>query len=845
MTHKLLLLAATVMVSCMLWGQQSAPVTYTVKGILVDSLTQESEPYATIRITRKENPAQAVKMAVTDNKGKFQEKITGSGEYRMTITSIGKSTVDKEFALRPEERTVDFGTLYTSEMTNELGAVEIVAQKPLVKVDIDKIEYNIEDDPDSKTNSMLEMLRKVPLVTVDGEDKIQVNGSSSFKVHINGKPNNMMSDNPSEVLKSMPANTIKHIEVITSPGAKYDAEGVGGILNIVTVGGGFEGYTATFSGNVSNMGFGGSTYATIKQNKLTLTGNYGINRFDQPRGYTYGEGYKEEEKTVEISDGWNKYKGTFQHGNLEASYDIDTLRLVSVSFGLHGSNNDAKGLSDVRLLNSNELNSEPIYHYNRLNNSENSWFSIRGGLDYQRLFSVKDRMFTLSYRINHQPRTTDEYLNYEKLIMSDQWEEKLMLYNRHADGEQSTSEHTFQADYVTPIHKYHTIEAGMKYIIRNNKSDNDLFYMNRNDEYELSSDRSSHYKHLSDILAAYAGYSVRYKSLMGKAGVRYEYTMQDVKYKYTPDRNFDTNFNDVVPSASIGWKIGQTRNLRLNYDMRIWRPSIYYLNPYLNDNDPMRIRQGNPNLESEKNHRFQLSYSSFTQKFNINTSLSHSFTNNSINEFTELKDPNEIAGLSHTDLEERVFYTTYDNVGKNKNTNLSLYINWNASPKTRIYINANGGYTDLKGGTNPKNPSQRLSNNGWNLFSYGGVQHTFPQDIRVSINLMAATPRTTLQGRYNGFYDYGLNVNKSFLNKRLTLSAFANNVFTKYMTHGSTIHGAGFTDMSETKYSRRRYGMSISYRIGDLRAQVKKASRTISNDDVKEGGGDNSGGGNN
>ena len=118
----------------------------------------------------------------------------------------------------------------------ELQGVEIVKQKALVKSDIDKITYNIEDDPDSKSNSTLEMLRKVPMVTVDGEDKIQVNGSSSFKIYVNSKPNQMMSNNPSEVLKSMPASSIKRIEVITNPGPKYDAEGVGGILNIITHG---------------------------------------------------------------------------------------------------------------------------------------------------------------------------------------------------------------------------------------------------------------------------------------------------------------------------------------------------------------------------------------------------------------------------------------------------------------------------------------------------------------------------------------------------------------------------------------------------------------------------------
>ena len=141
----------------------------------------------------------------------------------------------------------------------ELQEVEVVKQKSLVKSDIDKITYNIEDDPDSKSNSILEMLRKVPMVTVDGEENIQVNGSSSFKVYVNNKPNQMMTNNPKEVLKSMPANSIKRIEVITNPGPKYDAEGVGGILNIITHGQGVEGYTATFSGNVSNRGAGGST----------------------------------------------------------------------------------------------------------------------------------------------------------------------------------------------------------------------------------------------------------------------------------------------------------------------------------------------------------------------------------------------------------------------------------------------------------------------------------------------------------------------------------------------------------------------------------------------------------
>ena len=210
------------MISGLVAAQNTANTSFQVKGILLDSLTQEGEPYATIKIVKKEAPAKALKMLVTDMKGQFQEKVPGTGNFVMTITSVGRTPIVKDFSVKAGENLVDFGTLYIVDASNELGQVEIVAQKPLVKADIDKIEYNVQDDPDAQSNSVLEMLRKVPLVTVDGEDNIQVNGSSSFKVYVNGKPNNMMSNNPTEVLKSMPANSIKHIEVITNPGPKYD-----------------------------------------------------------------------------------------------------------------------------------------------------------------------------------------------------------------------------------------------------------------------------------------------------------------------------------------------------------------------------------------------------------------------------------------------------------------------------------------------------------------------------------------------------------------------------------------------------------------------------------------------
>ena len=758
----------------------------------------------------------------------------------MTISSIGRNTIVKDFTVKAGEKLVDFGTLYITDASNELGQVEVVAQKPLVKADIDKIEYNVQDDPDSKSNSVLEMLRKVPLVTVDGEDNIKVNGSSSFKVYVNGKPNNMMSNNPTEVLKSMPANSIKHIEVITNPGPKYDAEGVGGILNIVTVGSGLEGYTATFSGNVSNMGAGGGLFGTVKSGKLTVSARYNYNYNDRPRSYSGGNRRTVGDVTEGSSDldydGSSKGHGNFQSGSMEASYEIDTLRLVSMSFGLWGGGNNSTSINNT--LATAPGTSNELYRYVSDGRSKSSWYSIDGGVDYQRMFHVKDRMFTLSYKINTSPQTSDSYSTYNDMHAATDWEDFLKrLYDLNNDGSQNTTEHTFQADYTTPIGKIHTLEAGAKYILRDNSSEDDRYerQIGTTGDYVLDEEHSSHYKHQNDILAAYMGYGLRVKKISGRLGVRYEHTKQEVKYLLGKGDNFNKNFDDVVPSASIGYKLTDMSNLRFGYNMRIYRPGIWYLNPYLNDSNPTNISQGNSHLDSEKSHSFNLSYSNFTQKFNINLSARYSFTNNSIEQVTEQVKDTEIAGLQNPTGKE-VLYSTYQNIGKSRNASLSGYVNWNATSNTRIYANLYGNYTYMEG-------ANGLKNDGWNLFAYGGAQQSLPHDWRISLNVYGQTPWIMLQGKGSSFFDYGLSVNKSFLNKRLTLSAFASNFFKKYTSPTSSIEGVGFTQDSWNRYTRQRFGVSVSYRIGELKASVKKAARTISNDDVKSGGGEGGGGG--
>lgn len=850
MKHGLLLLLLFVLTMPVITQAQNATApSYTVKGVLLDSLTQEGEPYATIKITKKGAPGKALKMAVTGANGKFQEKLNvPAGDYVISISSIGKAPVIKEFSLKSSVKVVDLGTMLSAESNNELKGVEVVAQKPLVKVDVDKIEYNIEDDPDSKSNNILEMLRKVPLVTVDGEDNIQVNGSSSFKVHVNGKPNNMMSNNPKEVLKSMPANSIKYIEVITSPGAKYDAEGVGGILNIVTVGAGFEGYTATLNGSVNNTGLGTGGYAMVKKGKLTVSANYNYNYNDNPNSYSdsYQENYKEINEKYLESTNRTKYKGQFQHGNLEASYEIDTLRLLTVAFGMYGGGNKNNSDGNTIMYGADYLNK--AYSYRTDNHGKGSWYSMNGNIDYQRTSKKnKQRMITLSYKINTQPQTDNFYSTYLDIFPDEQTAKeelvkRLKLLNFHSDEKTNTMENTLQVDYTTPIGKLHTIEVGAKYIFRRNSSDNKFYEATGgSDDYAYKEDRSSDYRHLNHILSAYAGYTLKYKDFTFKPGLRYEQTIQAVKYLVGPGDDFDTNFSDVIPSVSLGMKIGKTQNIRAGYNMRIWRPGIWNLNPYFNNQNPMFISQGNPNLESEKGHNFDLAYSSFSAKFNINVSLRHSFNNNGIERVSRLitQENGENFGDGHI-APKGALYSTYGNIGKNRDTGLSLYLNWNASSKTRIYMNGRGSYRDLK------SEAQGLHNYGWNASFHGGIQQTIPFNIRLSLNGGGGTPYISLQGKGSGFNYYSLSANRSFLkDDRLTLNIYCSNVFEKYRTYSSSTVGENFVTKNSSRHPSRRFGFSISYRFGELKASVKKAARSINNDDVKGGGeeGGNSGSG--
>ena len=806
----LLLLMANIPIGA---NAQNSQNIYSVKGVLVDSLSNESEPYATIRIAFSDNPDKPVQLAITSDNGKFNEKLKKPGNYIITFSSVGKNTVQRNFTLSEKAPTADLGTILISEATQLLKGVEVVAQKPLVKAEIDKVTYSIEDDPDSKTNSTLEMLRKVPLVTVDGEDKIQVNGSSNFKIHVNGKPNTMMSNNPKEVLKSLPANSVKSIEVITEPGAKYDAEGIGGILNIITVSGSsMQGYTVSLNAGVNNQGYNAGAYGTVQVGKFTVTGNYSFNHNDSP-GYTSSnnrEDFTSDTYKYLNQETSGKSKGNFNFGSMEGSYEIDSLNLVSFSMQMYGGNYDNRGTSHTQMLNALR---EHTYSYNTINRNNNMFGSIGANFDYQHSFKKKGEYLTFSYRYNGTPDNSEAYTEYEDIR-----DYPYDLRNQYYDNDARTDEHTFQLDYTNPISSMHNIDFGAKYILRNNKSESQHF-KEYNGEYQVDENLTDNFKQTQNILAAYGDYMLKWKKMGAKVGVRYEHTFMNVEYDKTPENNFDAGFDDIVPSMMLSYQLGQTKTLRATYNMRISRPGIWYLNPFRNTSNPTNISYGNPDLETEKAHSVGLAFSSFSAKFNINANLGYSFVNNGIQNYSFINNG--------------VMESTYGNIGHTQRTTLSLWMNWNPGKKTRISVNASGSYVDLKS----DETFLKQSNNGFQGNLFLNAQQTLPWDLRFSLYGGGSSPNISLQAKSASFSYYGFSLSRSFLKeKRLTVSLNTSNLFHKYLTFKSETVTDTFRSWSKTRQVQQSYGLNISWRFGELKAQVKKANRTINNDDLLSGG---------
>jgi len=779
----------------------------TVKGVLMDETLGEAEPFATIRVFKSGKTDKPVAMFLTKEDGQFSQVVKGKGKFDIVFSSIGKEDLKLNVVLG-QENPLDLGTLYIKENATMLKGVEIVAQKPLVKMEVDKMSYNVAEDEDAKSNTVLDMLRKVPMVTVDGQDNISVNGSSSFKVYVDGMPNVMFSSNPSMVFKSMPATAVKSIEVLTNPGAKYDAEGAAGVLNIIMnkqnpqAAQSLNGYNGTLRASVGTKQLGASLFLNGQQGKLSYSANV-MTSYNKPGETTTETEQIQDNGASQILTSTNDVKTPFTMGTLNLGYQIDEMSALNLTAQVNSMTMKSEGTSLTTLTSG----LTPITSYSSTTDMKNSRTSFNGSLDYQRFFNKEHtQSLALTYQLNYSPATTDMTNNFGTTS------DYIDLTDRNSENHDKTLNHTFQLDYTMPLGVGQTLSLGGKLQLHNASSDSKYYLKGI---YDPTS--SSDYEYKNSILAGYGEYAGNWNKFGLKAGLRYEYTWQDVEYHLGNGEDFKKNYGSLVPTASLQYTLGMGSNIGLTYNMRISRPGISYLNPYVDKTNPIAISYGNPELDVEKNHNISLVYNAFTSKLMVNLNLHHNFVDNAISQYSFYDSDN-------------LLNTTYGNVVQRHQTGLSGYVNYLLTKDTRIFFNGSLNYLDLRSDVLDQ------QNSGWTASAMIGLQQTLPWDLKLSAFAITSTKSYTLQGWSGGFNLLTASVSKSLLNDKLTLGIQG----ILGLNGGGKINiesesrGKNFTSHNLVKVPIYGVTFTVSYTFGNNKIRAKQHTNRVQNDFIEQ-----------
>ena len=686
-----------------------------------------------------------------------------------------------------------------------LDEVVVAQRRKLIKNDIDKLTYDVQHDKTAQTKTTLEILKKIPLVTVDGQENIRVQGSTSFKVYKNGHPDPSLSgQNLKDILKAIPASTIKRIEVITDPGAKYDAEGTTAILNIVMMSSSkLQGVSGNVNSKIDSYGSVRlGTYLTTKVGKLTTTVNY--NYANQNKKQT--ENYREEAynyvKTGEQKReyGTNSTAATIHFGNISASYEIDSLNLMTASANFFGYK------ADANTQNTNERwdkNSLLIYKFdNNMTTPGYSDLNLGGRFDYQHKTHLDGEVLTLSYMLAAtRPQTTfrQTYSNMVNFPVS------YTSYDQNT--RERFTEHTFQIDYVRPFGKHHKIESGTKYILRNNNSTSLMDYQG------TTPDMESKFKHKVQVAAAYLSYILTAGKWAARAGLRYEFTRMKASYPDGSNADYHANLNDWVPSASLQYKISDGQTLKFSYNTSINRPGIGYLNPAI-ISTPTAVSFGNANLGSSRNQKLQLVYMLVTSKLTLQLSPYYSFTNNGIGRILYEQNRKDVS--------------TFQNILKSKIFGISSYTAWTPFTGTSFTLNASMRYARIT------LPTPYIKNSGCG----GGIYFDWEQKIPWKLTLT-----TSLGGEYGNrvynpyaieghWFYYNFTLTRRFLKDKLTVSLSAESPFVKERSTTYRIVQGDYTGYERAVMKPQCFKIGLSWKFGKLRASVKRAARSIENDDL-------------
>jgi outer membrane receptor protein involved in Fe transport len=772
---------------------------------LTGTVSDSTKPLSlvTIRIFKKINQP-PLQTTLSKENGSFQFNKPDTGNYTLSFTHTGFAEKQISITVPPAAGDMTIDPVQLSKATGLLKEVTVTAQRPMVEQSDDKIVFNVEDDPTNKTETAIDILRKTPFVSVDGEDNIKVNGKSNFKVLLNGRETSMFARNIKEALRGFPGAVISKIEVITTPSAKYDGEGIGGLINIIT-----KKKVVGYNGSLSSFSRTSDKLNNFSVNGNAKVGKVGLSVFLN-KGFTDPVLLYNANTTIpsikniyskRTLEGNQHSNSGWSFGNAELSWELDTLNTISLYTNIDSWSNTT--VSDQTI--STDFIAEPstLSYYNLNNKANNPGVNV--GSDYIKHFKKnKEREFSL--RFLGEFGKNDAKLN---SFQDNPGTDRFLMNNSHAINNQ----YTIQADNSIPLKKG-KLEGGLKAILRRASSDfQSLIKYDEADDYEINKTNTDYFKYTQDVISLYSMYSLRVKKSSFRLGARVEYTNVNGDF-ISSNTQVKHSYATFLPNIQFTNRVTDVTTLVFAYTKRLQRPYIYDLNPFVYNNDSLNISFGNPNLGPQTSHALnaQLRFSKGNTFAGINIEGSYS--------------GNKILQYSSFEPQTGITKTTSLNIGKEYQSSLNLSFSTKITPKWSVYVDGSLRYSKV---TNNSDKSQSNSAFGCN-FNFQ-TSYRFNKKFFISSYTGFWQDPQTIQTTYPFNTWHNVAFNYKIFKDKINISVRAVNYTEKTHDFKTIIKDKNFYNTNINRQPRRAAVLALTWNFGKLNENVSK-KKGVNNDDL-------------
>jgi outer membrane receptor protein involved in Fe transport len=780
-----------------------------IYGKVVDSASNLPLESATVSVfkTGDKNPVNA---STTNKEGSFIVNGLARGSFTIEVAFVGYQPYIIKSVQATQKDEVQLANILLVKKISALQDVVVRASAKLIENKIDRIVFNAEKDITSQTGVATDVLKKVPQVSVDIDGKVELAGSSSIRFLINGKPSTAFGSNITDVLQAIPANLVKSIEVITNPGAKYDAQGLGGIINIILKKGTAEGINGNLSLTAGTIMENGSFNLNARKGKLALnafaSGN-GRLQTTTPVSYLRLSNNAALNTATSLQQaGANKFQRRGYQNGAGFDWSPNDKNSISGSVSYNNFHFDATGaINQLQTISNLSYPQNIISYISSINKNKNSFseHNTDVGLNYKRTFTKEEQELEInvnsSFGHNNAPSASNQYLQpIDSLFFGN---------NSHNSGAETSTEAAI--DYTQPLTKNIKLGVGSKFEFYEIKTGSDVLSLNPADgKFQLNTSLSNSLDYTQKVYALYAELSFPVGHLFdAKIGSRYERTGINAYYSNggtTPSPGYNT----LVPSVFFLRKLSEKQTLKLNYSQRIERPGYDELNPYVNTADPKNISAGNPYLKPETGGRIEISFNNnFGKKGSVMASLFYRESHNDIQPFIVFY-PTLTVGDS---VYKNVSVSTRQNIGTEKNFGTNLFGDVHLGSKLNLRMNVFLFYRHTI-----NKIDSGYNSNSFNYRSNLNASYQFNTTLAAEFFGNFNSPRNEAQGRYPSFTSYSFAVRKQFWHKKGSLALTANNFMSQYIDQQTNLFGPGFTAVSSRKVPYRSVGLNFTWKFGGL-----------------------------